>query len=475
MGIFLYNKKKSLTYKRFRLPSRRTKNSIVTFEELNLNKPLLNALSDLEYVYPTPIQAKAFPVIMSGSNVIGIAQTGTGKTFAYLLPILRQLAFSDQKDPRVLILAPTRELVIQILEEVKKLTKYANLRSAGVYGGTNINTQKQVIYNGIDILVATPGRLVDLAFTGVLRLKFIQKLVIDEVDEMLSLGFRTQLISLLDILPTKKQTLMFSATLKQEVEAFIAERVPYFQRIEIAPHGTPIEKIIQRGFRVPNYNTKVNLLELLLSTDAELSKVLVFVATKNLANKLYEHVEKVFPNQVGVIHSNKSHNTRLKALKQFEDGTHKVLIATDIIARGMDICDVTHVINFDIPEIPGDYIHRIGRTGRVDKDGVAISFISPAEQAYQHEIEYMMKWQISIEPLPEELIISKVFTEEEKPTNIFDRSYRKESPIKGSQGAFHEKKEKNKKVNLGGPKIRKERYDKTGRPRITKKNSKTRF
>jgi ATP-dependent RNA helicase RhlE len=447
----------------------------VTFEELNLNKPLMRALTDLEYVYPTPIQGKAFPIIMSGSNVIGIAQTGTGKTFAYLLPLLRQLPFSDQKDPRVLILAPTRELVIQILEEIEKLTKYTQLRSAGIYGGTNINTQKQMIYNGIDILVATPGRLIDLTFTGVLRLRCIQKLVIDEVDKMLSLGFRSQLISLLDILPAKRQNLMFSATLTQNVEEFIAEKIPFFQKIEIAPHGTPIEKIVQSAYRVPNFNTKFNLLEMLLSTNTELSKVLIFVGTKNSANRLYENLEKAFSNQVSVIHSNKSHNTRLNALKQFQEGTHRLLIATDIIARGMDISDVSHVINFEMPDVPGDYIHRIGRTGRVDKDGVAISFVNQAEQVYLHEIEQLMNMSIPIEPLPDNLVISKEYTEEEKPTDIFDRSYRKEQKIKGSQGAFHEKKEKNKKVNLGGPKLRKERFDKKGRPRITKKSSKTRF
>lgn len=447
----------------------------MTFEELNLNKPLLKALEDLEYVYPTPIQVKAFPIIMSGRNVVGIAQTGTGKTFAYLLPLLRQLTFSDQKEPRILILAPTRELVVQILNEIRKLTTYTQLRSGGIYGGTNINTQKQLVYNGMDILVATPGRLIDLAFTGVLRLKYIQKLVIDEVDEMLSLGFRAQITSLLEILPHKRQNLMFSATLTQDVEALIANSIPFPETIEIAPHGTPIEKIIQIAYHVPNFNTKVNLLEMLLSADKELSKVLVFVGTKKIADWLHEQVDKVFPGQVGVIHSNKSHNTRLKALKQFQDGTHRVLIATDIVARGMDIIDVTHVINFDMPEVPGDYIHRIGRTGRSDKVGSAISLINPPEKAFQKEIERLMKKQIPLGLLPEKLTISNVFTEEEKPTRLFDKKYLKEPSIKGSKGAFHEKKEKNKKVNLGGPKFRKENFDKNGKPIMTKKLAKTRF
>ena len=447
----------------------------MTFEELNLNKPLLKALEELEYVYPTPIQEKAFPIIMSGRNVIGIAQTGTGKTFAYLLPLLRQLSFSDQKDPRVLILAPTRDLVIQIIHEVKKLTKHTHLRTIGVYGGTNINTQKQAIYNGTDILVATPGRLLDLAFTGVLRLKFVQKLVIDEVDEMLSLGFRSQLTSLMDMLPAKRQNLMFSATLTPEVDAFITDVIPYVQKIEMAPHGTPLEKIIQSAYRVPNFYTKLNLLELLLSSEEELSKVLVFVGTKKLADKLFEHFDKKFAEQVTVIHSNKAHNTRLNALKYFQDGTFRILIATDIIARGMDIADVSHVINFDIPEEPGDFIHRIGRTGRKDKDGIAISFVAPSEQPNIQAIEHLMKMQIPMLPLPEGLVISSVLTEEEIPKKAFDKEYKKEPSLKKSQGAFHEKKEKNKKVNIGGPKLRKEKFYKTGKPKMTKKTNKTRF
>ncbi len=447
----------------------------MTFEELNLNATLLKALAELEYVYPTPIQEKAFPIIMSGRNVVGIAQTGTGKTFAYLLPMLRQLSFSDQKDPRILILAPTRELVIQILNEIKKLTEYTQIRSGGIYGGTNINTQKQLIYSGIDILVATPGRLIDLAFTGVLRLKSIQKFVIDEVDEMLSLGFRAQLTSLLDLLPQKRQTLMFSATLTQDVEAFIIDAIPIPLKIEIAPHGTPIEKIIQKAYHIPNFNTKVNLLKLLLSKDDEYSKVLIFVDSKKIADRLFDQMDKMFPNLFGVIHSNKSHNNRLNALKLFQEGSHKYLIATDIIARGMDITDVSHVINFDMPEVPGDYIHRIGRTGRAEKAGIAISFVNKIEQIYQEEIEKLMRKKIPNELLPENLIISKIFNDDEKPANLFDKNYHKEPSIKGSKGAFHEKKDKNKKVNLGGPGKRNPKFSKSGKLNKQRNTGKTRF
>jgi ATP-dependent RNA helicase RhlE len=425
----------------------------VTFDELNLNKPLISALDDLGYINPTPIQEKAFPVIMSGKDVVAIAQTGTGKTFAYLLPMLRQLKYSDKKHPRILIVVPTRELVLQIVREIEKLTFYMNVRYQGVYGGTNINTQKQLVYDGLDILVATPGRLVDLALTGLLRLKDIQKLVIDEVDQMLSLGFRQQLISFLETLPAKRQNLMFSATMTEDVEKVIAKYFYEPFKIEIAAHGTPLDKIIQKGYHVPNFHTKVNLLEYLLN-DVELSKVLVFVENKKLADRLFELIEKKLVDQVGVIHSSLSQNNRISALKNFHDGRKRVLIATDIIARGLDISDVTHVINFDTSRLPEDYIHRIGRTGRANKAGVAISFINEAEQEYQFEIENLMNKEIPIEPFPAAVQISKIYTEEEKPS-IIDKNLKRINAIKIpiGQGAFHEKKEKNKKVNLGGPSV----------------------
>jgi len=419
------------------------------FEDINLNKPLLQALADLEYTNPTPIQEKVFPVIMDGRDVLGVAQTGTGKTFAYLLPILRQLKFSDQKQPRILIVVPTRELVLQVIREINKLTTYMNVRVGGVYGGTNINTQKQIVYDGLDILVATPGRLLDLALSGALRLKLIQRFVIDEAEEMLNLGFRTQLTNVLDLLPPKRQNLLFSATMMPDIEKIISDFFNAPQKIEIAAHGTPLEQITQLAYYVPNYYTKANLLEHLLSTNDEFNKVLVFCESRKLADRLFDQINEKFPEQVGVIHSNKSQNFRINSLKQFQEGIHRVLIATDIAARGLDISDVSHVINFDTPKIPGDYIHRIGRTGRADKPGIAITFINDAERIYQAGIEELMKIQIPTEPLPDEVIISKVFTDEELPS-IVNKNYLKKTSLKNSGGAFHEKMEKNKKVNLGG-------------------------
>lgn len=431
------------------------KTSIVTFDELNLNKQLLQALTDLEFEYPTPIQEKAFSTIMSGRDVVGIAQTGTGKTLAYLLPILRQLTFSKQREARILILVPTRELVLQVVAEINKLTKYCNFRVGAVYGGTNVNTQKQLVYDGLDIIVATPGRLLDLNLSGVLRLKSIQKLVIDEVDEMLNLGFRVQITSLLEKIPAKRQNLMFSATLTPDVQHFIQE---YFQnpvKIEIAAHGTPIEKIVQQAYHVPNFITKANLLEYLLLNNDDLNKVLVFVSTKKLADRLYEQMAAKFPDQTGVIHSNKTQNFRINIVKQFTEGKIRILIATDIIARGLDITDVSHVINFDTPEVPADYIHRIGRTGRADKDGIAITFVNEVEQEYLMAIEQLMNKPITVLPVSDDVKVSNIYTEEERPTRQFDIDYLKPEASKPRlNSAFHEKKGKNKKVNLGGPKKR---------------------
>ena len=431
------------------------------FEDLNLNKPLLQALADLEYTNPTPIQEKVFPVIMDGRDVLGVAQTGTGKTFAYLLPILRQLKFSDQKQPRVLIVVPTRELVLQVVGEINKLTTYMSVRVGGVYGGTNINTQKQIVYNGLDILVATPGRLLDIALCGVLRLNLIQKFVIDEAEEMLNLGFRTQLTNILDMLPTKRQNLLFSATMMPDIEKIISDFFNVPQKIEIAAHGTPLEQISQLAYFVPNYYTKANLLEHLLTKNNEFNKVLVFCESRKLADRLFDQITEKFPDKVGVIHSNKSQNFRINSLKQFQAGTFRMLIATDIAARGLDISDVSHVINFDTPKIPGDYIHRIGRTGRADKPGVAITFINDAERIFQAGIEELMKIEIPTEELPSDVEISKVFTDEELPP-IVNKNYLKKTTLKNSGGAFHEKLEKNRKENQGGSYKRKlrEKYKK---------------
>ncbi len=421
----------------------------MSFEELNINKPLLNALQDLDFVEATPIQRVTFSKIMSGRDIVGIAQTGTGKTFAYLLPLLRMWTFTKDPNPSIVIVVPTRELVVQVEEEVKKLTTYMSVRTIGVYGGGNINTQSHAIYEGADIVVGTPGRLMDLALNGVLKLKKITKFVIDEVDEMLNLGFRVQLINIFELLPKRRQTIMFSATMTDDIEKLIGEYFEDFEKVEVTKSGTPIEKIQMGVYQVRNFYTKINLLIHLLKTDESMQKVLVFVATKKLADVAFDLVSPNFENQVQVIHSNKAQNQRFNAVNSFQDGTCRILIATDIISRGLDIQGVSHVINIDTPSTPEDYIHRVGRTGRADAYGIAITMTTHLEEESLYNIEELMQREIDKLPFPESVEESTTFIEEEKET-FFQKNYFVATTLKHSKGAFHEKLAKNKKTNAGG-------------------------
>lgn len=418
------------------------------FNDLNLSKPLLKALIDIGFDTATPIQEKALPVLMSGVDAVGIAQTGTGKTFAYLLPILRQLTFSEQRHPRILIVVPTRELVAQVTGEIEKLTKYMTIRCLGVYGASNINTQKQLVYDGIDILVATPGRLIDLTLSRTLQLSNIKKLVIDEVDEMLNLGFRAQLKQILEILPPKRQNILFSATLPEEVEGLIQKYFNKPEYIELITRGTPLAKIIQHAYNVPNFYTKIELLKWLLNHEKDFSKVLLFVKNKKIADDIEAELAE-FEQEIGIIHSNKSQSHRFSAIKQFQNGTFRLLIATDVIARGLDLQNVTHVVNFDIPSIADVYIHRIGRTGRAEKAGTAISFITEKDAEMKIAIEALMNKKITMLDMPDAVEVSDELTKDEMPVTR-DKNLKKAKKIVTPTGAFHEKKAKNSKEQLGG-------------------------
>ena len=331
-----------------------------TFQELNLSNQLQYAVNDLGFKQPTPIQEQSFNVILSGKDMVGIAQTGTGKTFAYMLPILRDLKFSKQETPRVLVMVPTRELVLQVVEEIEKIAKYINVRVLGVYGGTNINTQKQAIAQGVDIIVATPGRLYDLALSRTLKMKSIQKLVIDEVDVMLDLGFRFQLMNIFEILPVRRQNIMFSATMTEDVDLLITDYFKTPEKISIALSGTPLDNISQVSYNVVNFYTKVNLVSHLLEDKDAFSKVLIFVSNKRSADRLFEALNERYNDELCVIHSNKTQNYRIRSINQFDKGENRILVATDVMARGLDLDEISHVINFDTPSFPENYMHRIG-------------------------------------------------------------------------------------------------------------------
>ena len=421
-----------------------------TFTELDLPKSLQKAIDELGFAAPTPIQEKAFPVILSGRDMMGIAQTGTGKTFAYLLPILKQWKFQATDSPRVLILVPTRELVVQVVEEVEKLTQYMSVRVTGIFGGTNINTHRKNVADGVDIVVGTPGRTMDLALDGVLRFDTLQKLVIDEFDEILNLGFRHQLTSILSMMKTKRQNILFSATMTEEVDDVLDEFFEFPEEVSLAPSGTPLEKISQYLYNAPNFLTKLNILKNILENDTTTERVLLFVNNKRLVDVVFEVLDEAFPGQFGVIHSNKSQNYRLNTMSAFQNSELRGIITTDVMARGLDISDITHVFNIQFSDVPEQYIHRIGRTGRADKEGIAVSFVAPYEEEQLIAVELLMNKEIEVLETPDSIEVAEKKLEFEKDRRKFKTIGK---PIKREEKgeAFHEKKDKNKKVNLGGP------------------------
>lgn len=421
-----------------------------TFEDLNLSKQLIYGIGDLGFSSPTPIQEQAFSVIMSGKDMVGIAQTGTGKTLAYTLPILQQLKFSKQVSPRVLILVPTRELVVQVVENIEVFSTYTNVRVCGIYGGANINTQRQAVSQGCDILVATPGRLYDLCLDRTLKLKDVKKLVIDEVDVMLDFGFRFQITNILELIPPKRQHIMFSATMTEEVERLINDFFIAPVKVSIALSGTPLTNIEQTSYAVENFYTKVNLLLYLLKDKTLYSKVLIFVSNKKSADRVFEAMKLVFGTEIAVIHSNKTQNYRLRSIDQFDEGKNRILISTDIMARGLDLDRVTHVINFDTPTYPENYIHRIGRTGRAKQKGKSVLLFTEKEQEYKKAIETLMDYPIPLLDFPKDVKISEELAPEERPRDLELQNSNRDGGADDGGGAFHEKLEKNKKINLGG-------------------------
>ncbi len=422
---------------------------MTTFEQFNLPKSVQKAIDELGFTTPTPIQEKSFAVIMSGRDMMGIAQTGTGKTFAYLLPLLKLYKFTPTNTPKIVILVPTRELVVQVVAEVEKLTQYMSVKTLGIFGGVNINTQKKLVYEGIDILVGTPGRVMDLALDSVIRFDETQKLVIDEFDEMLNLGFKAQLTSILAMMDRKRQNILFSATMTDEVDAILEDYFDYPEEVTLAASGTPLENITQFSYDVANFNTKINLLKHLLETDETMQRVLVFVNNKKIADMLHERIEASFEGQSGVIHSNKSQNYRLTTMANFQNNLLRGIITTDIMARGLDISNITHVINFEMPELPELYMHRIGRTGRADATGTALSFVTLREQEFKIESELLMNLEIPVLEFPKSVEISNLLIGPEKDKQPI-KFLMKKVKLEGD-GAFHEKNKKNKKVNLGGP------------------------
>jgi ATP-dependent RNA helicase RhlE len=363
-----------------------------TFVTLGVAEPLLRALAAENYSKPTPIQAAAIPLILLGRDVLGIAQTGTGKTAAFGLPILQRLAenrvAAAPQSPRALILAPTRELAIQIDESLRVYGRNLKLRHAVILGGVNQNRQVQALRHGVDILVATPGRLLDLIQQKHLRLSAVTTLVIDEADRMFDMGFIRDVRRIVSYLPRQRQSMLFSATMPAEVAHLVAEILKEPARIDISPATVTADNIDQRVYFVPAQEKRTLLNELL--RDEGMKRVIVFTRTKHGANKVAEQLEKA-GHPAEAIHGNKSQNARQRALEEFRSGRARILVATDIAARGLDIDDVTHVVNFELPDVAESYVHRIGRTARAGSGGIAIAFCDPSERDSLRAIERLVK------------------------------------------------------------------------------------
>ena len=374
------------------------------FDELGLAPELLRAISDQGYTDPTPIQAQAIPIVLSGKDLMGGAQTGTGKTAAFTLPLLQRILPFASPSPsparhpvRVLMLAPTRELAIQVYESVKTYSKYVPIRSLCAYGGVDIKPQIAEIRLGIEVLVATPGRLLDLVEQKCLNFGSVQALVLDEADRMLDMGFVPDVTRIINLLPKQRQSLLFSATFSEEIKKLADKMLQAPMLIEVAKRNTVSETITHRVHPVASDAKRALLVKLLRSS--EFNQVLVFTRTKIETNKLARELQRA-GIAADSIHGDKSQLDRLKALEAFKNGSTLVLVATDVAARGLDIDELPHVINFELPHTPEDYIHRIGRTGRAGKQGTAISLVSAHEVQYLVDIEKLIKKPIEQVAIP---------------------------------------------------------------------------
>ncbi|WP_298555091.1 DEAD/DEAH box helicase [uncultured Algibacter sp.] len=369
----------------------------MSFQSLGLSEALLKAVSKKGYTTPSPIQQKAIPSILEGKDVLASAQTGTGKTAGFTLPLLHILSENPKekyRPIRALILTPTRELAAQVYANVREYSEFLNLRSAVIFGGVNQKPQVATIRQGIDVLVATPGRLLDLQSQGLLSLKRVEIFVLDEADRMLDMGFLRDIQKVINLMPDKRQNLMFSATFSKDIKKLANGILNHPVQVEATPENTTVEAITQKVYRVAK-GKKTGLIIKLIS-DGNWKQVLVFTRTKHGANRLCEKMVKSGIT-AAAIHGNKSQGARTKALAGFKSGKLRILVATDIAARGLDIPLLPHVINFELPNISEDYVHRIGRTGRAGANGQAISLVSADETSFLRNIEKLISEKIEVE------------------------------------------------------------------------------
>jgi len=386
------------------------------FEDLKLIPPILKALKDKNYVEPTPIQGRAIPIILKRQDVLGVAQTGTGKTAAFSIPIIQLIHQIEAKQVgkptmRALILTPTRELAIQIEESIESYAKHTVVKQTVIFGGVKQYSQVQALRKGVHILVATPGRLLDLISQGIISLKTIKVFILDEADRMLDMGFINDIKRILPMLPKQRQSLFFSATMPNNIVKLSRDILKDPEKIEVSPVSSTAETI-QQYLYYTNRTTKKNLLTYILK-DEQIDQVLVFSRTKRGADRIVKDLRKK-KISAAAIHGDKAQNQRQKALKQFKGGEIRVLVATDIAARGIDIDKLMYVINYDVPNVAETYVHRIGRSGRAGEDGVAIAICEPEENEYIRDIQKLIKQKIKVitdHPYPQ---TDKPMTEKEK-------------------------------------------------------------
>lgn len=422
------------------------------FEDFKFNRQILNAIADAGYTEATPIQQKAIPPILNGQDVMGIAQTGTGKTAAYVLPILMKLKYAQGDHPRALIISPTRELAMQIEENIIAFAANTDLRTVVLYGGLGPKTQIEQINKGADIIVATPGRFMDIYLAGHIVTKTLQILVLDEADKMMDMGFMPQINRILEIVPVKRQNLLFSATMSDKVRELSHNFLEFPTVIEITPQATPAQTVTQRMYEVPNVKTKINLLRELLEEEGDIKKLMIFCKTRAAADDVYKFLLRKFgEKEVKVLHANKGQNTRINAINAFKNDEVKILVATDVASRGIDVSDVSHVINFDVPVVIEDYVHRIGRTGRALQSGEAITFCSPAELYYMQKIEKLIRQSVPVAAIPPDVFIEATpYEEKQAQAKEIDMQKRRENPE--FKGAFHEKKTLNQRKKFDAAK-----------------------
>lgn len=414
------------------------------FDDLKLTRQFLNAIEDAGYENATPIQQKAIPPLRAGQDVIGIAQTGTGKTAAFLLPLLQTLKYAQGEAPRGLVLAPTKELVVQIHQEALKFAAYTDLRIVAFYGGVGPKKQIEEIADGVDLIVSTPGRFLEIYSRGHVETKKLKHIVLDEADRMMDMGFMPQIRQIQEVIPTKRQNILFSATFPPRVERLAEEFLLWPTRIEVTPESTPVSTVTQYKLSLPNLRTKIAFIEWYVREQLGDDRLLIFTRRKEEAENLFKFLDRSFDKGVRAVHSNKGQNARINAMQDFRTGAVQILIATDVASRGIDVPETQWVINASVPRDPHDYIHRIGRTGRAFREGSALTLVDPAEKFALERIESLTGESLLDFPaVPELETFETPRREKQNQAREIDRELKKRDP--NYQGAFHEKKRKSGK------------------------------